>query len=218
MNYFERETNTVNANTNLSARQTKAIALAPFCLMALLLTAALLAGCSGGGQWVDTEEELKTEGMDQVISNYKPSALFDGPVCVQDEVLWKALQDKMGRELRDVNFNAFMVVGHFAIEPDSPDMDSGTSLPEDRGYGVKIKSIRKKGDDGLAVRLKVDTATDYDEAEGPLHYALSIVPKHTGPIVFYINGVEYKYSDGSSFINKNAPSFGDQLLGKDDGK
>jgi hypothetical protein len=117
----------------------------------------------------------------------------------------------MGKQLGEVNFDHYMVVGGFALEPDQPPHDASTGKPQDRGYGVKIKSVRKKGSDAVTVRLKIVGATDPRKATGPLHYALAVVPRHLGGAVFYVNGKEYSYAPDGAFINQNPKPFFDQL-------
>jgi hypothetical protein len=164
---------------------------------ALAAVTTLLAACSGGK--VNPVATMESTTMDQVCVDWKRSPVFARPIVIHRINDWQDLQKRMSKKLQDVDFDAHMVVGGFAFEPDMP-AKSGAGL-KDRGYKARIKSISKKNE-LYTIRLSVKSAARLRDAGGPLHYALAVIPRTLTPPVFYINGVKYEMAPEPAFRNE----------------
>lgn len=175
------------------------------CFM-LIGVAAGLTACST--EELEPEVVLRSEGMGQVSTSWRRSELLYNPVVVASDEMWEAVQNRIGRQMRDFDFSQYIVVGGFAIEPDMPEKNPETGQLKDRGYGVWIKSVKwDSHDNKLIVRMKVKQANFPKTASGPLHYAFAAVrsaglkPDNT---VFYVNGVEHQFELQQSFVQQRS--------------
>ena len=158
----------------------------------------LLASC--GGAKVEPLDVIESQTMDQTSVNWKRSEMFDHPVLITGNGLWRLIQERLGKKLRDVDFTQYSVVGAFAVEPDMPPKKRNSQALKDRGYGVTIKSIIREKDGAVTVRLKIKSAPTVKRSRGPLHYALAIIPRTETQPVFYVNGKKYEIKAPRAFV------------------